>query len=356
MNIAIDLTPLYNRKWTGIEYYGIELYNAIKDLDIDVYPIFRMENPIDNNPNTIIIKRTNRLVVENILLSKVIRQLNVNVVLFPIFPPPIDIYWGNKIKIIPTIHDLAFKHYTSTLSFGARFYIKPKLNLALKKANKIVTISNTVKEELMFYTNKPILNWGENISKIYLNVNKYIDRALLKKWNLKENEYFISVSTIEPRKNFKYLLQIMKEYKQDQNNAKLVLVGRRGWGKDRELDALIMELGTSVSFTEYVSEKELITLYHYSKAFFLLSMYEGFGRTPLEALACGARVFVSDIPVFKETLGDSVTYLPLNSISECVGILKNIDLREPNESRPSIPFTALEDNLRKENMNDLLYE
>lgn len=60
---------------------------------------------------------------------------------------------------------------------------------------------------------------------------------------------------------------------------KLVLVGRKGWGKDKELLCLINDMSDIIVFTEYVTHECLVSLYHYAHAFALLSIYEGFGRT-----------------------------------------------------------------------------
>ena len=51
MKIAIDLTPLHGRKWTGVELYAIDLYHALLELDYDVIPIFHVKNDLDDNPN-----------------------------------------------------------------------------------------------------------------------------------------------------------------------------------------------------------------------------------------------------------------------------------------------------------------
>ena len=346
MKIAIDLTPLYNRKATGVENYGIELYHALMKQNIEVYPIFRVKNTLDSNPNTQIIKSKNRLLVENLLLPFLIRKLNVDIILFPIFPPPIDIYWGTKCRIIPTIHDLAFKLFSNTLSRNARFYMKPKYLLALKYSDKIITISETVKKEIQTVSPVPVINLGENISRTYENIKNKSDIKFLSKWNLEANEYFISVSTIEPRKNILYLLKVFKEYKKINTHIILVFVGRKGWGEnDKELQRLLEDLIESVVFTDYVTEEELISLYHFSKAFFLLSLYEGFGRTPLEALACGSRIFVSDIPIFKETLGDSAIYLPLNDIESCIKIISAYQYDVKQQTTIALPFDILEKNI-----------
>ena len=62
MKIAIDLTPLFNRKWTGIELYAIDLYKALLTTNHEIIPIFNQKNELDNNAKAYIIKRkTKRL-------------------------------------------------------------------------------------------------------------------------------------------------------------------------------------------------------------------------------------------------------------------------------------------------------
>lgn len=98
---------------------------------------------------------------------------------------------------------------------------------------------------------------------------------------------------------------------------RLVLVGRKGWGQDEELKVLIDQMKDYLIFTEYVTEETLITLYHYAYAFALLSLDEGFGRTPFEAVACGCkRIILSDIEIFHETFDGNAAFLPLGNEEE----------------------------------------
>jgi glycosyltransferase involved in cell wall biosynthesis len=346
MKIAIDLTPLYNRKITGVEIYGIEMYKALLNTEIEIYPIFRIKNTIDNNKNAIIINVENRLIVENLLLSKEIRKGKFDLIFFPIFPPPFDIYNIKSLKVIPTIHDLTIFKYPNMLTYGAKYYLKPKYKFALKYANQVVTISESVKNELKSYTNRPVLNWKNSISNGFYCIDNQLNEKILSKWLLGKNQYFISVSTIEPRKNFKYLLKIFDELLKTNPNLKLVLVGRKGWGNDDELKLLVDKLDKSLIFTNFVSTDELINLYHFAQIFFLLSVYEGFGRTPLEAIACGCKnIFVSDIPVFRETMNDFAEFLPLDSITKCVEMINNYDFNLLRKKTVKLPFGILENNV-----------
>ena len=317
MKIAIDLTPLHGRKWTGVELYAIDLYRSLLELGYEVIPIFYESNDLDNNSSAFMIGKTKRLWLENYSLSKALRTIKADVALFPIFPPPIDIYINRPSKIVPVIHDTAFIRYRSTLKFAAKYYLTPKYKIALKASDYLVTISETSKKQLSDYSKLRILNWGENISVDFKKENLRISDKQLNQFNLLPNQYYISVSTIEPRKNLKYLLDIIQD-ELIQNQKKLVLVGRKGWGNDIELQKKIEKLQEYIVFTDYVTLEELQSLYHYAYAFALMSLDEGFGRTPLEAIACGCqRIIVSDIDVFHETMGDNVNYLPLNEIAYC---------------------------------------
>jgi len=322
--IYIDLTSLYNRKITGLEIYGIDLYRCLLKKDVNVIPIFRNKNTIDNNKKAIILPYNNRIVVEQLVLPKFISKLDDSIVLYPVFPPGYLTYFlkrGN-VKIIPTIHDSVAWNYQDTLSIKAKLYLKPLYNLALKKADTIITISEIVKNELSLMTNKKVVNLSNCISDIFDDVDN-INTDILNKLNLKKDNYIISVSTIEPRKNLIYLLEVYEALLKKGFNYKLVLVGRKGWGNDKKLKSFINKMKEQVIFTDFVSNEDLITLYKNAKAFFLFSKYEGFGRPPLEALACGTSVVVSDIPVFREILGNNVLYIPLDNVDLAVRKILN---------------------------------
>jgi glycosyltransferase involved in cell wall biosynthesis len=290
----------------------------------------------------------NRLYVEQFLLPKLIKNIREAVILYPVFPPGYLTYIlkSNNVKILPTIHDTVIWNYSSTLSLTAKIYLKPLYHLTLKKADKIITISATVKKELEKLTNIEILNFSNCISDIYKNIND-VNTNILNKLNVQENSYILSVSTIEPRKNLEYLLEVYNKLLSSGYNKKLILVGRKGWGNNKKLEKLINHLKEHIIFTDFISNEDLITLYKNSYSFWLFSKYEGFGRPPLEALACGSDVVVSDIPIFREVLKNDVTYIPLNDINKSFEIIKNKTINKIKKYNYS--FERFSDNLKKLN-------
>jgi glycosyltransferase involved in cell wall biosynthesis len=344
MTIAIDLTPLYGRKATGVELYAIDLYRSLLDIGKHrIVPIFHTENTLDSNADSYIIKKCNRLWLENIALPLAVRKIKADITLFPIFPPPVSVY-NTKSLIIPTLHDFAFLKYRDTINTAAKYYLTPKMLWAFKKANGIITISETIKKELATYTQLPIFNLGENISHEYVDCQSQASLEDLSIWKLNKDGYYISVSTIEPRKNFKYLLKVIKPILETRQ-MKLVLVGRLGWGKDQELKSLIESMKDYLVFTDYLPINQLISLYKYAHAFILLSLDEGFGRTPFEAVACGCRqIILSDIPIFRETFNNNALFLPLCDETYATKLLDSDEI-VPVSDKFRLPFNVLKDRI-----------
>lgn len=345
MRIAVDLTPLYGRKITGVEIYGIDLYKILLRTGHTIIPIFHCKNELDDNPNSYIIKLCNRLWLENVALSRAVRIIGADVTLFPIFPPPLTVYYGSKTKIVPTLHDFAFLKFRQTLNAGAKYYLTPKYLWAFKKSDAILTISETIRKELERHTDRPIYNCGNIIAPEYRDCKGKASLKLIHDLGLDEDKYFISVSTIEPRKNFKYLMKVLKPILESRN-MKLVLVGRRGWGKDEELQRMIEGMGDLLVFPGFVDFEQLVSLYRYAYAFALLSLDEGFGRTPYEAVACGCkRVILSDIEIFHETFDNNALFLPLGDETTARKMLEDDKLPEVGE-KMEIPFDVLEEKIK----------
>lgn len=128
-----------------------------------------------------------------------------------------------------------------------------------------------------------------------------------------ERPYFVTVGTIEGRKNHLLLLRIWQRLarRYGPESPLLVIVGRRGW---EAADALAM-LDRSDSLKEHVRElgvcadDELAKLIAGARALLMPSFAEGFGLPVAEALQLGTPVIASDLPVFREFAGEIPTYL-----------------------------------------------
>jgi glycosyltransferase involved in cell wall biosynthesis len=115
--------------------------------------------------------------------------------------------------------------------------------------------------------------------------------------------YFLSVCTLEPRKNLTRLLDAFFSLDKQLDDCYLVLVGAKGW----QIDEMLQKVtgNDRVIVTGFVPDDDLAPLYSNSLAFVYPSLYEGFGLPPLEAMQCGVPVITSDVSSLPEVVGDA---------------------------------------------------
>ena len=199
---------------------------------------------------------------------------------------------------IMTIHDLAFLKNPSWYSKAYYWYYKLMTPLAVKTSKHIITVSHFSKEEILrFY---PFLK-RERISVVHNAIDQQLFNHHADIPQSKER-FALCVSSIDPRKNFARLIEAC----QDISDAKLYIVGNynRVFSKQKELEST----SNHIQFIGRVSDQELVKLYNQAECFIFPSLYEGFGLPPLEAMACGCPILVSDIPVEREVCGDAAMY------------------------------------------------
>lgn len=136
---------------------------------------------------------------------------------------------------------------------------------------------------------------------------KFDEKKLLKtlqKYNLQKG-YFLSVSTLEPRKNLERLINVFLKVG---INAPLVLVGKMGWKNDQLLQ-LIKSNPDRVKMLGFVPDGDLKALYEGALCLVYPSLYEGFGIPVVEAMSLGTPVITSNISSLSEAGGDAVLYI-----------------------------------------------
>ena len=165
--------------------------------------------------------------------------------------------------------------------------------------------------------------------------------AVRKKYGIPlDAEYVLSLCTLEPRKNLEQAIRsFARVIKQERiNNVRLVLVGPKGWDYDRIFAAISAEgISDYVIFTDFVADEDLSPLYSGALAFIYLSLYEGFGLPPLEAMQCGTPVITSNTSSLPEVVGDAGKMLdPNDTEGICQALLdvySNPELRSSMRQR-----------------------
>jgi glycosyltransferase involved in cell wall biosynthesis len=133
--------------------------------------------------------------------------------------------------------------------------------------------------------------------------------AVREKYNIGLTPYILSLCTLEPRKNIDHVLRAFASLlrKGLAGDTRLVLTGTKGWDFDRIFNEIDNnpELHTRIVLTGYVPDDDLAPLYSGATAFVYMSLYEGFGLPPLEAMQCGVPVITSNTSSLPEVVGDA---------------------------------------------------
>ncbi len=144
--------------------------------------------------------------------------------------------------------------------------------------------------------------------------------------------FLLAVGTVEPRKNLEAVVRAYSSQEaQFRERLPLVLVGMSGW-LTAAFDTLVspmVERG-EVRRLGYVSDDELAALYASARAVIYPSLYEGFGLPPLEAMASGTPVIVSNVSSLPEVVGDAgiqVDPHDVEALREAIRVLSEDDER-----------------------------
>lgn len=226
---------------------------------------------------------------------------------FPSFPPtPAAALTG--VPLLYTLYDLTWWRYAETSSFLGAHYYRRLAERHLRHRRPLCTISNTVRDEI-------VADWNYDPADVFV-VPPGLDTMFRSSPDAEPDReaFFLSVATLEPRKN---LLNLLRAWRESGCHAthQLVLVGRARTS-DLPLDV------PGVVIRHDVDDTELLSLYRRASALVLPSLYEGFGLPIIEALSQGLPVLCSDLPVFREVARDDATFFPPTDIQAIGGALQ----------------------------------
>jgi glycosyltransferase involved in cell wall biosynthesis len=237
---------------------------------------------------------------------------------------------------IVTIHDIGPLTHPEYFSENPPWLMKKALKQAVNKAKGFVAVSAYTADELISYVKKEFnVNIENRVRVIHEGVSESFFSPPVEPNNrFKENipnVFFLCAGKISPRKNTIRVLEAITNPQLE--NANLVLVGGDGWDHEQVKHKVKeLRLNDRVHFLGYVSDDELKYLYRHCLAFVYPSLFEGFGLTVLEAMACGAPVISSNTTSIPEVAGDAALLIdPVSSeaISEAMlCILHENELRE----------------------------
>ena len=201
--------------------------------------------------------------------------------------------------MVVTVHDLSWIRYPEAHPGQRVRTMNREMPGVIERATRIITDSSFIRDEV-------IAQFGvaaARVTAIPLGVEERFRplaepecAAALARHGLRFGEYVLVVGTIEPRKNVATALAAYARLPESlRRRYPLAVAGMEGWGPQ---SVAAQRLG-------YVPDDELPALYSGARAFVYPSLYEGFGLPPLEAMACGSPVIVSDRGSLPEVAGDA---------------------------------------------------
>lgn len=227
----------------------------------------------------------------------------------------------SKQKQIITVLDIIPAKYPQ-LHPKMKYHYYYDLPMLLKNAKVVICISENTKKDVIDYygvKDKPfrVIYPGYNKERFYPRTKGVVS----KKYGLKK--YLLYVGDIRRYKNLERSLEAFA--KLNFSDLKFVIGGK----EDRQLYPRLkrkienLSLKDQVIFLGYVSGEDLPQLYSEAETLIFPSLYEGFGLPPLEAMACGCPVVVSNAASLPEVCGDVGLYVdPYDTESIAEGIYK----------------------------------
>ena len=212
------------------------------------------------------------------------------------------------IPLVITVHDLTFLTHPYYHTLENVDFCVSNMNRAIASDCHFIAVSENTKKDMME-------RYGIDPGKISVVYNAIESdafkklpapnvRQALAKYELPE-KFFLSVGSLEPRKNLETVIEAMKLY---DGPEPLIIAGASGWKND-EVYIAIEENSDKIRLVGYVPQEELPLFYNAAMATVYPSFYEGFGLPILESMACGTPVITSNNSSIPEVAGDACILL-----------------------------------------------
>lgn len=308
MRIGIDLSiAAINQAGTGI--YIKRLVEAFEHLQKpETFVYFSVKHQRDMSAPKTYRTRINTVYRDLIWMHTILplqtRRAGVKVLhmpagIIPYFPPK---------PVVLTILDTILFQTPERFPLWQRYYFQSLGPRSALFADRIITISEHSKLDIIRQFNVP----PEKVTVTYLAAGSEFKplppdniASVRQKYGLNQN-FILTVGTIEPRKNLARILDSFVSLKSDGFAYQLVHVGPNGWLQEN-LVTKIKQLGIqkSVRFLGFLPIQDLVAVYNAATLFVYPSLYEGFGLPVLEAMACGCPVVTSNTSSMPEVAGDA---------------------------------------------------
>ena len=324
LRIGIDFTSA-SRERAGIGRYARELIRALSRLDhANYYVLFVPRDAhadllrFDWSPNFTI----RRAPLSERHLAALWQRARVPL---PIetFIGAVDAFYSPGFLLPPTfarrklvtVHDLSYVRVPECFPAPLLNYLNRAVPRSVARADLILADAASTQRDLADVYGVSL----EKIRVLYSGVDPRFRPDVAEDARTRVRElthgrpYLLSVSTIQPRKNYARLIEafarLTSNFQFPISNLQLVICGAKGWMFDEVYQTVErLDLRERVLFPEFIADDDLPALYAGATLFVYPSLYEGFGLPIAEAMACGVPVVCSNASSLPEVAGDAALY------------------------------------------------
>jgi len=293
MRIAIDARELQGKP-TGVGRFLGELLDAWKTIPEGQRHEFVLLAPEGETSD-------GGTLWEQMVLPTLARDAGAGVLFAPAYSGPVL----PPVPMVLAIHDVSFAAHPEWFAWREGARRRTSVRLAARAATRVITISQFSKREIVAHLGIET----EKIVVVYPGVADLSSAA--RTLRVREPATVLYVGSIFNRRHVPELIDGFARLARIHPELRLEIVGDNRTLPHVDLEAIARAtvLGDHVHIRSYVPDDQLRALYGNSTAFVFLSEYEGFGLTPLEALASGLPVLLLDTPVAREICGDAALYV-----------------------------------------------
>jgi glycosyltransferase involved in cell wall biosynthesis len=337
MRVAIDARKLHD---FGIGTYIRNLLRHLARIDHDTEFVLLcgeadlgVAAQLGPNFRAVLEPSPNYSIREQIHVPWVLRRERPDLYHAPHYVLPAAIHCNSVVTIHDCIHLMFPQYLPNRMAYA---YARAQMWTAAHRSDCILTVSDASKRDILHLFNIP----PEKIVVVYNAIDAHFSitptpdavARVRERYQL-DHRFVLYVGNIKPHKNLVRLIEAFSELRTgDLEDVKLLIIG----DEISKLPALRHavhrhKLHKHVRFLGYVPDDQLTVLYRLAAVFVFPSLYEGFGLPPLEAMASGTPVVVSNVSSLPEVVGDAAVLVDPHDIDSIVDGLRCV-LTDPTRA------------------------
>ncbi len=330
MRIGVDIRPLLDRPLSGVGEYTLRLLSALLQQDNDDTFVF-FANAFHGD--VVLPKEwpSDRYMVRRFSIPNKLFNGAVRLVRTPKLDRllgGVDCFFAPNIHflavspatpLVLTVHDLSFFHYPELLSAKRRLWhqlVSPRR--LIEESSGVIAVSHATAHDLQRTFRVP----GGHLFVVQSGIDPHTvtaeDLGRVRAAHHLPDRFVFSLSTLEPRKNLVTLLDAYTLLRRDFGyDGSLVIAGAQGWSMG-QFARIVADhpYRRDIHMLDYITDDDKHALYRLADAFLYLSLFEGFGFPPLEALLQGTPVVAGHHSSITEIVGDAALLVDVHNVRE----------------------------------------